>query len=453
MAEKTSQRVRDPIHGLITFDLENEVDRLAWALIDTPEFQRLRRIRQLGFSDLVYPGATHSRLSHSIGVFHNARRIIEIIGKLSDLDKHKAKTAVIAALLHDVGHGPFSHAFEKSLSDGKGAKRKHEDWTAEIVSGDTEIRRVLDGDDPKLAEAIANLIRRKDPIDIYDSVVSSQFDADRLDYLRRDRYMTGSGAGGFDSEWLLDCLRIGKVMIGLSPDEDFVEVEQFYLSEKGLQAAEAFLLARHHLYAQVYLHKTTRSAEGMLTALLSRVAQSVRDGDAAKLGLPPTNVLVIFLSEQEPSLDSYIRLDDAAIWATIGELTSSQDPAVSHLASRLRDRRLFKCRDIGALAASHPDDSLLRFKKFLKARCGEMLGMSIVEDTARLTAYTYHDFDDRGAFQKVLIAQPGEMRPSDIATVSKIVDSIGEKKIFRVYAADDASLQMVDTLWQEAKGQ
>lgn len=192
------QRIRDPVHDLILFAGEG-LESLVWSLINTREFQRLRRVRQLGFSELVYPGATHTRFSHSVGVFHTARCLIKLLKRLlgQKFDPARADVAVCAALLHDLGHGPFSHTFEAVLAS-RGMKKRHEKWSAEIIRGDTEVHGVLFQHDRALPDAVANLLEQEQPADIYASVVSSQFDADRLDYLRPDQLMTGTEQGGFD---------------------------------------------------------------------------------------------------------------------------------------------------------------------------------------------------------------------------------------------------------------
>jgi uncharacterized protein len=228
-------RVRDTIHGLVVFDEKDETDQLALRLIDTPEFQRLRRIHQLGFSDLVYPGASHSRLAHSIGVYHVARRLLEVIRRKSgDEPKERARVVQLAALLHDVGHGPFSHVFEPAAR-AAGIARKHENWSAEVITGDTEIARVLSDHDPSLPEKIAALLKAEEAPDHYATVVSSQFDADRLDYLQRDRMMTGVQSNRVDQEWLLDCLEVGTFFTGQADDP--VPMPCLYMNYKGIRTA------------------------------------------------------------------------------------------------------------------------------------------------------------------------------------------------------------------------
>ena len=208
-------RLRDPVHGLIVFEKSNRVDQLAWRLINTPEFQRLRRIRQLGVTEFTFIGATHTRFSHSIGVFHTARHLVYLLKtKLiqDEFNQRRAEVALFAALLHDVGHGPFSHAFEDAQKSIGNAKH-HEDWTAEIITMDGgNIKKILSSYDADLPRQVAELLRADTPSDIYHSIVSSSFDADRLDYLRRDRMMTGSKAGAIDFDWLVDNLRVEKFL-------------------------------------------------------------------------------------------------------------------------------------------------------------------------------------------------------------------------------------------------
>ncbi|GAB1581017.1 HD domain-containing protein [Phyllobacterium phragmitis] len=271
MDDNKSRRLRDPVHGLIVFSEAKLVDMLAWKLIDTPEFQRLRRIRQLGVSEFTFPGAVHTRFAHSIGVFHNARTLVDIIEREmgrsggKEFDEDKAHVAVIAALLHDLGHGPFSHTFE-SVQESRGVKRRHEKWTAEIIRNPAgNLQELLNNFRLGFCEEVAALLEAEDPQDIYHAVVSSSFDADRLDYLRRDKLMTGTGAGAIDFDWLMDNVRVGEIDIG-APDADGEPVKKvatFCLTAKSLPAAEQFLLARYTLHQQVYFHKTTRCVEHM----------------------------------------------------------------------------------------------------------------------------------------------------------------------------------------------
>jgi uncharacterized protein len=219
-----SKRLRDPVHGLIVFNDDSSIDRLAWTLIDTPEFQRLRRIRQLGVSEFTFPGAVHTRFTHSVGVYHTARALIGVIQREMkrlgrEFEEPKAEAARIAALLHDLGHGPFSHTFE-GVQASRGISKRHERWTADIIRAPSGcIHPLLEGFRNGFAEEVAALLEKEDPEDIYHAVVSSSLDADRLDYLRRDKLMTGTGAGGIDVDWLLDNIRVAEIEPD-APDEE-----------------------------------------------------------------------------------------------------------------------------------------------------------------------------------------------------------------------------------------
>lgn len=405
MSSGKSQRVMDPIYGLIVFDgnethknLWADIDRTAWDLIGTPEFQRLRRIRQLGFSEFVFPGATHSRFSHSIGVFHNARRLLKVVEKQKgSLSEDRAFETCIAALLHDVGHGPFSHTFEK-VQKKFGVGRKHEDWTAEIIQNETgKIFEILG---PQNSKKIAQSLKRKDPADVYDSVVASQFDADRLDYLIRDRHNTGVGLGGFDLPWLLDSIRVGKIKTQHDPDDDIVEVDGLYLSEKGLVAAEGYLLARYHMYEQVYLHKTTRCLEAMLATLLTRTKQLVDEKGIKSLNPVADGVAAKFLSGEKLAASDYLHLNDNLILHLVQRLSDfDTHKNIKQLARRLMNRDLFKCIDLKRISRNwSQDDEQMRFKKFIQDYKNEHPDFEILKDYPKLSAYKLHGYDEPGAF-------------------------------------------------------
>ena len=279
MTRAMTQRIRDPVHGLVVFGgsgdkHRDDTDRIAWRLLNAREFQRLRRIRQLGFSDLVFPGATHSRFAHSIGVYHTARLLADVIARRQgERDPDRERIALLAALLHDIGHGPFSHAFE-AAAGAAGKRKRHEDWSVEIIQGDTHINHVLCEVGAELPKHVGALLKEEEPKDIYATIVSSQFDADRLDYIQRDRMAAGVEFGHIDRDWLFDCLEVGSVTVG---DDDPHEAPCLYLGPKGLSVAEEYLEARFRLYQMVYMHKTTRAAEKMLEALLGAAVAEIGD--------------------------------------------------------------------------------------------------------------------------------------------------------------------------------
>ncbi len=337
-----SKRVRDPVHGLIVFDANRPVDMLAWRLIDTPEFQRLRRIRQLGVSEFTFPGAVHSRFSHSIGVFHTARMLVEVVKREmhrngQGFDSQMADVALIAALLHDLGHGPFSHTFE-NVQASRGATKRHEQWTADIIRNlNGKVQPLLDGHMAGLTQQVASLLEKEDPEHIYHAIVSSSFDADRLDYLRRDKLMTGTGAGGIDFDWLMDNVRVAEIEID-APDEDGGEdlrrrVPTFCLAAKAKPAAEQFLLARYTLHEQVYFHKTTRCVEHMVGKMLRAVARLAggRATDWKKTGLQKHHPLVRFFGNGGEIVENYLALDDSLIFGSLEFLKVQVIPRLQRL--------------------------------------------------------------------------------------------------------------------------
>lgn len=444
MIDSKTWRIRDPVHGLIVFgdanDKEqNETDEIAWRLLNAPEFQRLRRIRHLGFSDLVYPGATHSRFAHAVGVYHIARRLIQIIRrrlKNQEFDKERARVALLAALLHDIGHGPLSHVFEHAAM-ATGVSKRHEDWSAEIVQGDTEVRNILKQVDTQLPGDISAVIKEEEPKDIYATVVSSQFDADRLDYLQRDRLMTGVEFAHLDLNWLLDCLEVGSITIDM---DELEEVHCLYLNFKGVQVAEEYLEARFRLYKAVYMHKTTRSAEKMFEALFRICTKELKEDELLK-----RDPVMRFLASQSPSLNAYLELDDASIWSSLAVLATSSHTKVAELARRLRERRLYKCLDIGI--RDHPQGNLYnRCQRKLRAEYREY--DSLLLDDAEVVFYKWYDFEDSSALNKVLVkTRAEEEEPQDIANASPIVPALRDaERIQRVYAPNQSQIEEISRI-------
>jgi len=283
-----SQRIRDPLHDLIEFDVEgSQLEGVLWRVLQTRPFQRLRRIKQLGFSDFVYPGATHSRLLHSIGVFHTARRLMQVIGKYVPAKDARVDQALAAALLHDLGHGPFSHAFEKIGERFKFKMANHEAVSDQLIR-DSEVTKLLREMGSGFANDVADMVSGSGTPTIYSAVVSSQFDADRLDYMRRDRLMVGTEHAGIDFEWLVENLEVGDVDNNVG-ETRLPPVQTFVLGRKAIFAAEAYVLGLFHLYPTVYFHKATRGAEKIYTELLSRTITLIKGGSVHSTGLPETH--------------------------------------------------------------------------------------------------------------------------------------------------------------------
>lgn len=304
---------KDPVHRYI-----HVRDRLIWDLIGTAEFQRLRRIRQLGTTFLTFHGAEHSRFGHSLGVYEITRQMIHIFKNRNDWDDSETLLSMCAALLHDVGHGPFSHSFEKVFGTD------HEQYTQAIILGDTEIHRLLEQVDGDFPQKVADVIGKTYKNRLVVSLISSQIDADRMDYLLRDAYFTGVSYGHFDME------RIWRVM---RPRND-----QIVFKLSGMHAVEDYIMSRYQMYWQVYFHPVTRSAEVILTKILHRAKMLYRSGFRFKYRPVPLQTLF----EGRMTLQDYLRLDESVIMYFFQVWQEEDDPILSNLCRRFINRRLFK---------------------------------------------------------------------------------------------------------------
>jgi uncharacterized protein len=341
-----AQRIRDPVHDLIEFH-DDEFEHVMWKVIQTAPFQRLRRIKQMGFSEFVFPGATHTRFAHSIGVFHTARTLMSIVRRhLTDGRRYyesRAHCALAAALVHDLGHGPYSHAFEEFGKSKKLKSAHHESMSLAIIR-DSEVAQALSELGSGYAVDVANMIDTEATKSIYSAVVSSQFDADRLDYIRRDSLMTGTRHAKIDFNWLIANIEVGEVQTGV--DERRLDpVKTFVLGPKALYAAEAFIVGLFQLYPTVYFHKTTRGIEKLFSQYLDRTYDLVSDSSVEKTGLPPNHPLVAYC-KQPASVANLLRLDDIAIAQAFAFGEDATDPFIRDVSSRIRHRKLFKAIDI-----------------------------------------------------------------------------------------------------------
>ncbi|RED51678.1 HD domain-containing protein [Cohnella lupini] len=306
---------KDPVHHSVYVQ-----DATIWKLVNTPEFQRLRRIRQLGTSYLTFHGAEHSRFSHSLGVYEITRKIISQFerNRYSDWPQEEKLLSLCASLLHDVGHGPFSHSLEQIFHTD------HEQWTCEVILGDTGINRVLREVDPGFPEQVASVIRKKYEKPIVVNLVSSQLDADRMDYLLRDAYFTGVNYGTFDLDRILRVLRPykGKIVV----------------KESGMHAVEDYLMSRYQMYWQVYFHPVTRSSEIVLRQIFRRASELYRSGYEFAFMLSPINELLAGSITLQP----YLKLDEAMVQTTFGQWADEKDELLSDLCRRFLNRELYK---------------------------------------------------------------------------------------------------------------
>jgi uncharacterized protein len=440
--EHRYQRIRDPLHDLIPFS-DSELEKTLWSVIQTRPFQRLRRVKQLGFSDLVYPGASHTRFAHSVGVFHTARQLMEIVSPKNEFGS-KHLRALAAALVHDLGHGPFSHAFEK-IGVKLGLKLADHENMSDILIRDSEVSQHLNELGSGFANDVADIIKKDGVKSIHHAVVSSQFDADRLDYMRRDRLMTGTQHSAIDFSWLLANLEIGSVPFGVE-ETKVGEIETFVLGPKAIYAAEQYVLGLFQLYPTIYFHKTTRGAEKIFTELLVRVFELCQSGDVRKTGLPSKHPLIAFARAPE-SVSSALNLDDATVWGALSQLAEAADELVSEFAKRLRDRQLFKCRDIRVDVASNldPKDSGSEEAGDKIDRCCASINEQLVQwSSSHSKVRPRLLFDDekrspykpvtqsKGPLDRINIRTAGGALV-DLAERSNVVAALKTFKLYRVY--------------------
>lgn len=308
----------DPVYGFVTIPSE-----LIFDIIEHPYFQRLRRIKQLGLTDMVYPGALHTRFHHAIGALHLMQLTLDNLrAKGHHIDEKEYEATLIAILLHDIGHGPFSHALENSLLPDL----PHESLSYVIME---QLNKVFNGSLSLSLKIFSNQYERK----FLHQLVSSQLDIDRLDYLKRDSFFTGVSEGTIGANRIIKMLD--------------VKDDQVVVEEKGIYSVENFLSARRLMYWQVYLHKTTVSCEKMLIQLIRRAKFLSQKG----VDVNATPQLKTFLLKDvsisdfqvdEELLEEYCKLDDFDIWASIKSWTTHKDKILSLLSGMILHRKLFK---------------------------------------------------------------------------------------------------------------
>lgn len=317
MLTKTSEVkvMRDPIHGYIHVDLQ-----VIWDCINAREFQRLRRIHQLGGDFQVYHTAEHTRFSHSLGVYEIVRRMVSEIPALSaSLSPYEKCAVMLAGLLHDIGHGPFSHAFETV------SNCHHELFTQRILLEDSEIHHILASVDKRLPQDVADIIGYRHSNDLLNQLVSGQLDADRMDYLLRDAYFTGTSYGAFDMERILRTIRICGSHVAVKAS--------------GIHSVEDYIMARYHMYWQVYLHPVARSYEIIVSMLFSRMKEIWQKDPSFFHDL---SMFVPFLSDDEVSIQKLHQMDESVVLYGCSLLLGKKDRILRDLSQRILDRKLFE---------------------------------------------------------------------------------------------------------------
>ena len=332
-----SKVLKDPVHSYIHIHYE-----VIWNCLDSKEFQRLRRIRQLGGDFQVYPTAEHSRFSHSLGVYEIVRRMVTEVKSLCvELTEYEKVCVMLAGLLHDVGHGPFSHAFEHVTN------HSHEEYTAKIILGNTELNAILRAVSEKLPQDIVSIIQHTHENDILNQIVSGQLDADRMDYLLRDSYFTATSYGQFDLERILRTMRVRKTNEGR---------KVIVVKYTGIHSVEDYIMARYQMYWQVYYHPVARSYEAVFIQLFNRLKDIFK---VDKDYFEDMKVLIPFLEKSEVSVDEYFKLDENSLLYCCALIQDKEDKIAADLAKRLQNRRLFEYVD-------YNEENLAQIKNMLK---------------------------------------------------------------------------------------
>ena len=410
---------RDPVHNIIRLRTDTEEGRLMVRLVDSEEFQRLRRIKQLGLALYTYQGAEHSRFTHSIGVLHLITRVLDKLAEKHNI-KQEDRTAIrAAALLHDIGHGAFSHVMEKALGF------HHENFTiASVLSDETEVGKALREYSDELPERVASVIGGKFQPSALAQLVSSQLDVDRMDYLLRDSLMTGAKYGLYDLEWIINALAI---------DE---ERDRIYVTARGLYAVEEYLQARYYMFRQVYFHRTLRSAEAVLRSVLKRALELFAEGK--NVWHAPNTAFEKVLRSEKLTLKHHLEIDDSDVLFHLKQWRNSDDEILHDLCNRFVGRRLFKAIDLDMPEEERAD--FLSAAREAVTQAGFNPDYYFIEDHAG--DVPYYSYYTAGAEPKARIyVEDGYARPRirEITEVSEAVRGLTRGyQIHRVCFPDEA---------------
>jgi uncharacterized protein len=391
---------RDPVHNIIRLRTDTDEGRLLVRLIDAPEFQRLRRIKQLGLALYTYQGAEHSRFTHSLGVLHLMTRVLERLSEHHHISAEDRVAASAAAILHDVGHGPFSHVMEKVLGF------HHEAWTVRaVVSDETEIGAVLRSYSSALPNRVAEIIEgRFEPLFLA-QLVSSQLDVDRMDYLLRDSLMTGAKYGIYDLEWIINALAVDEA------------TGRIYVTARGLYAVEEYLQARYYMFRQVYYHRTLRSAEVVLRSILKRALEIVATG--GELWRAPGTAFEKMLLRGHLTLADHLEMDDSDVVFHIKQWQQASDSILRDLSRRFIGRRLFKAIDLDMPEAERAD--FVARVRDIVTRNGFPPEYYFAEDRASDVPFSFYSAKDSKPKTRIYV-EDGYARPvlREISEVSEV---------------------------------
>ena len=374
-------------------------------LIDAAEFQRLRRIKQLGLGLYTYQGAEHSRFTHSLGTLHLMTRILDRLSERAEVALEDRAAARAAALLHDIGHGPFSHAMEKVLGV------HHEQMTIlAVTSPDTALHQTLKTYSAEMPARVAAIIEGTFKPAALAQLVSSQLDVDRMDYLLRDSLMTGAKYGLYDLEWIINALDID------------AEADRIYVTARGVHAVEEYLQARYYMFRQVYFHRTLRSAEAVLRSAMHRSLALV--DQEQDVWFVAGTAFEKILRRQPLNIAEHLSMDDSDVIFHMKQWRLSQDPVLSDLSERFVNRRLFKAIDLDMPEAERRD--FLDAARRVVEKAGFAPEYYFIEDRASDVPY-YGYYTAEGVEPRTRIyVEDGYARPRirEISEVSEVVRAL-----------------------------
>ncbi|ASS76177.1 hypothetical protein CIG75_15340 [Tumebacillus algifaecis] len=387
---------KDPVHDYIYVK-----DRLIWDLINTRAFQRLRRVKQLGTSFLTYHGAEHSRFTHSLGTYETMRKVLSHFERNFGwpTDDRVRLLALCAALLHDIGHGPFSHTIERVF------QFHHETWTQRILIDDPEVTNILQRVDDDFPQDVADVIAKKDKFPLVVKLISSQLDVDRMDYLLRDAMNTGVTYGTFELERLIRVMRpVGNDVV---------------VKKSGMKTVEQYILARYFMYSQVYLHPVTVSSDVLLRHVVARV-KTLWDREESVF-LPAELKPFLSRKAEQISVAEYLELDESVMNYTMQRWTRADDPILRDLSDRFVNRHLFGVVDTRELKEVERQTIRELFRN-----CGLDPDYYLSFQTATTGGYhMYH--------QGITLVDESGRDLGDISKHSSLVRSLSPESKFRIF--------------------
>ena len=392
---------RDPVHNIIRLQTDSDEGELMMRLIDTGEFQRLRRIKQLGLGVYTYQGAEHSRFTHLLGAFHLMTRVLDRLSERYAISSADRIAARAAALLHDVGHGSFSHVMEKVLSF------HHERWTVDVILNESsEIGTLLRSHSPDLPAKVASIIEGTFQPAALAQLVSSQLDVDRMDYLLRDSLMTGAKYGIYDLEWIINALAIDET------------ADRIYVEARGVYAVEEYLQARYYMFRQVYFHRTLRSAEAVLRSIIRRTLQLFDEGQEV---WHATGTAFEKILRREPlTITEHLQIDDSDFMFHVKQWQRSSDYILSDLSRRFIARRLFKAIDLDM--PNEQKGEFLAAARSVVERAGFNPDYYFIEDRASDVPYYKHYAAEKAEPKTHIYVESGYASPRirEISEVSNV---------------------------------